>query len=151
MSRQRLLAILNQAGMGDRVVTFDEGAHTAAEAAAAIGCEVGAIGSSLVFMKGDEPVLIVTSGAHRVDLTRVADHLGGALKRATPDQVREATGFVIGGVSPVGFPMPVTLLVDEDLAEHDKVWVAAGHPNAVFWLTYAELLELTGGTPLQVA
>lgn len=135
-----------------RVQMLEQSARTAAEAAAALGCDVGAIGSSLVFTADGAPVLVVTSGAHRVDLPRVAAHLGAArVRRATPEQVRESTGYAIGGVAPVGHSAPLPVLIDEDLAQHPRIWVSAGHPHAVFWTTYEELLALTGGRPVPVA
>lgn len=127
-------------------------ARTAPEAATALGVEVGAIVNSLVFDAGGEAVLVLTSGAHRVDTAYVAQQHGLArLDRATPDFVRRHTGQAIGGVSPVGHPAPVRTLVDTWLARHPVVWAAAGHPYAVFPTTYDELLGLTGGTPTDVA
>ena len=118
-----------------------DSARTAAEAAAALGCEVGAIASSLVFDSGGEAVLVVTSGAHRVDVAKVAaDHGLPPLRRAAPDFVRAATGQAIGGVSPVGHPAPVRTFVDRWLSRHDVVWAAGGHPHAVFPTTYDELV-----------
>jgi prolyl-tRNA editing enzyme YbaK/EbsC (Cys-tRNA(Pro) deacylase) len=113
---------------------------------------VGAIGNSLVFSADGAPVLVLTSGAHRVDTGRLARELGAAtVTRATPQQVRAATGYAIGGVAPVGHPAPLPVLVDEDLAQHPQIWAAAGHAHAVFWATYDELVVLTGGRPAQVA
>ena len=150
--RQRVQVALDQAGLTDRVRELEQTARSAADAAAALGCEVGAIGSSLVFIADDRPVLVVTSGAHRVDLDRVAAHLGASsLRMASPDQVREVTGFAIGGVAPVGHVSELEVLVDEDLAQFDQIWCAAGHTHAVFWASYAELLALTGGQPVRVA
>jgi prolyl-tRNA editing enzyme YbaK/EbsC (Cys-tRNA(Pro) deacylase) len=150
--RTRVRTILEQAGLVDRVKELDETGRTAVDAANAIGCEVGAIGSSLVFMADEQPVLVLTSGAHRVDLELVSQHLGGAtMRRASADEVKAATGYSIGGVAPVGHATELKILVDEDLAQHDRIWAAAGHTHAVFWSTYDELLGLTGGTPLKVA
>jgi len=126
--------------------------RTALEAAASLGCEVGAIASSLVFMADDQPVLIMTSGAHRVDLELVASAHGlPPLRRATPDEVRAATGQPIGGVAPVGHPTHLRTLVDEHLALFPTVWAAAGTPHSVFATSYGQLLAITGGTPAQVA
>jgi prolyl-tRNA editing enzyme YbaK/EbsC (Cys-tRNA(Pro) deacylase) len=129
-----------------------DGVRTAQAAADALGCPVGAIANSLVFDAAGEPVLILTSGAHRVD----TDHVTGTydlprLSKATPDFVRTHTGQVIGGVAPVGHPTPLRTLVDRWLAEHDVVWAAAGHSHAVFATTYDELLRVTGGEPVDVA
>jgi prolyl-tRNA editing enzyme YbaK/EbsC (Cys-tRNA(Pro) deacylase) len=99
-----------------------------------------------------EPLLVLTSGAHRVDTQKVADLLGVAgLDRATPEVVRAATGFAIGGVAPVGHPQPLRTLVDVALARHPVVWAAAGHPHVVFSTTYDELVRITGGHPAEVA
>lgn len=137
-------------GTGE-VVILPDSVHTAALAAAALGCEVGAIANSLVFDTGDGPVLILTSGAHRVDVDKVAATLGvEALRRARPDFVREHTGQVIGGVSPIGHPSAVPTYLDRWLHRHDVVWAAAGHPAAVFSTTVPELLALTGATEIDV-
>lgn len=138
-------------GTGE-IVILPDSVHTAALAAEALGCEVGAIANSLLFDADGIPVLILTSGAHRVDTDLVRGTLGGpALRRAQPDFVREHTGQVIGGVSPIGHPAPVATYLDPWLEQHDVVWAAAGHPAAVFATTYDELRELTGATPLVVA
>jgi prolyl-tRNA editing enzyme YbaK/EbsC (Cys-tRNA(Pro) deacylase) len=128
-----------------------DSAHTAALAAAALGCEVGAIANSLVFDDNGTPVLILTSGAHRVDTAATAARVGaGRLDRAAPDFVREHTSQVIGGVSPIGHPAPVPTYLDTWLRRYDVVWAAAGHPAAVFSTSYDELLDLTGGTTIDV-
>lgn len=149
---ERVVAALTAAGWTGQVRLLEDSARTAAQAAAALGCDVGAIASSLVFVAEDQPLLVLTSGAHRVDTAAVAGRLGvAALERASADVVREATGFAIGGVAPVGHPRPLRTLVDVDLAHHDVVWAAAGHPHAVFPTTYEELLRLTGGAAAEVA
>lgn len=126
--------------------------RTAAEAAAALGCEVGAIASSLVFMADGEPLLVMTSGAHRVDTQALAHTLGKQkIKRASADQVRAATGQAIGGVAPVGHPAPIETVVDEDLRQFDQIWASAGNPNSVFATTFDELCRITGGSPAPVA
>ncbi len=125
--------------------------HTAALAAEALGCEVGAIANSLVFDDHGRPVLILTSGAHRVDTAETAGRIGaGALARATPDFVREHTGHVIGGVSPIAHRAPVATYIDTWLQKYDVVWAAAGHPAAVYATTYDELVAMTGATPIEV-
>jgi prolyl-tRNA editing enzyme YbaK/EbsC (Cys-tRNA(Pro) deacylase) len=137
-------------GTGE-VVILPDSVHTAALAAEALGCEVGAIANSLLFDTGAGPVLILTSGAHRVDTAKVATALGvGSLRRASPDFVRAQTGQVIGGVSPLGHPAPVPTYLDPWLRRHEVVWAAAGHPAAVFSTTVPELLELTGATEIDV-
>lgn len=125
--------------------------HTAALAAQALGCEVGAIANSLVFEAAGSPVLILTSGSHRVDLDKVAADLElPALTRATPQFVKEHTGQVIGGVSPIGHPAPLPTYLDRHLASYPVLWAAAGHPAAVFSTTSAELLRLTGAIEIDV-
>jgi prolyl-tRNA editing enzyme YbaK/EbsC (Cys-tRNA(Pro) deacylase) len=147
----RVVEELRAAGWRGELRETADSARTAVEAAAALGCEVGAIASSLVFSADGEPLLVVTSGAHRVDTRAVAALLGaGSVDRAPAALVREATGYAIGGVAPVGHPSPLRTLVDVDLGQHDVVWAAAGHPHAVFSTSYDELLRLTGGTPAQV-
>lgn len=138
-------------GTGE-IVILPDSVHTAALAAEALGCEVGAIANSLLFDADGNPVLILTSGAHRVDLDLVRTTIGRpALRRAKPEFVREHTGQVIGGVSPISHPKPVPTYLDAWLRRYDVVWAAAGHPAAVFSTTYDELLALTGAEPLDVA
>ncbi|MET7399512.1 YbaK/EbsC family protein [Dactylosporangium sp. NPDC005572] len=140
------------AGEPGRVKVLDEPVHTAAAAAAALGIEVGQIANSLIFDADGEPLLVLTSGAHRVDTAKVAALLGiGRVKRASADFVRDHTGQVIGGVSPLGHPKPLRTLVDEDLGQYDEVWAAGGIPQAVFPITFAELVRVTAGTAASVA
>ncbi len=140
-------AALRNAEVTGTVVELPEPAPTAASAAAQLGCEVGAIANSLVFNADGAPLLIMTSGAHRVDTGKVAALLGaGFVKRADPDFVRAHTGQPIGGVAPVGHPRQIRTLVDVWLGRHEVVWAAAGHPNTVFPTSFAELSRITGGT-----
>ncbi|MFS0794438.1 YbaK/EbsC family protein [Microbacterium sp. 1P10AE] len=152
-ARSRLVAAaLQQAGILGEIVVLPEAAHTAVLAAEALGIEVGAIANSLVFWSDDEPLLVMTSGAHRVDTTALAGRLGrGGIRRATPEQVLAATGQPIGGVAPTGHPEPITTIVDEDLAAYPRIWAAGGTPQTVFPLTFDELVRLTGGTVAPVA
>ena len=144
-------AELQRRGCTGPVVVLPEAAHTAALAARAVGCDVGAIANSLLFDAGDRPVLILTSGAHRVDTAKAAAALGvDRLRRASPEFVRQHTGQVIGGVSPLGHPAPVPTSIDPWLQRHHEVWAAAGHPSAVFRTSYDELVRLTGARPLDV-
>ncbi len=137
-------------GTGD-IVVLPDAASTAVLAAEALGIEVGAIANSLVFVSDGEPLLVMTSGAHRVDTAALAARLGrGRIQRATPDQVREATGQAIGGVAPTGHPTRLTTIVDEALAAYPEIWAAGGTPHTVFPLTYDELVRLTGGTVAKV-
>jgi prolyl-tRNA editing enzyme YbaK/EbsC (Cys-tRNA(Pro) deacylase) len=145
-------ALAAAGGAVPEVVILDEAVHTAAAAAAALGIETGQIANSLIFDADGEPLLVLTSGAHRVDTAKVAAALGiGRLRRATPEFVREHTGQAIGGVAPVGHPKPVRTLVDTALERYDVVWAAGGVPQAVFPITYAELVRVTDGTPAEVA
>jgi prolyl-tRNA editing enzyme YbaK/EbsC (Cys-tRNA(Pro) deacylase) len=142
---------LEARGGTGRIVVLPDSVHTAALAAAALGCQVGAIANSLLFDADGSPVLILTSGVHRVDTAATAQRIGvPSLRRATPDFVREHTGQVIGGVSPIGHPVPVPTYIDPWLRGHDEVWAAAGHPAAVFSSTYAELVEMTGAVETPV-
>jgi prolyl-tRNA editing enzyme YbaK/EbsC (Cys-tRNA(Pro) deacylase) len=150
-SIRRVRERLAELGATGELRVLPDSVRTAAAAAAALGCEVGAIANSLVFDADGAPVLILTSGAHRVDTEACATRIGvDALRRAKPDFVRAHTGQVIGGVSPVGHPAPLRTYVDPWLEKHEQVWAAAGHPSAVFCTTYAELLRVTGGEPLEV-
>jgi prolyl-tRNA editing enzyme YbaK/EbsC (Cys-tRNA(Pro) deacylase) len=143
---------LAAAGAQGQVIMLPDAVSTAALAAAALNVEVGQIANSLIFNADEKPLLVLTSGAHRVDTAKVAALVGvAAVKRATPEFVREHTGQPIGGVAPVGHPQPVPTLVDVALAEHAEVWAAGGIPHAVFPTTYEELVKLTGGTPAEVA
>ncbi len=150
--RSQLVAdALAEAGISGEIVVLPDAASTAALAAAALGVEVGAIANSLVFWSDDAPLLVMTSGAHRVDTAALAERTGrGSIRRATPEQVREATGQAIGGVAPTGHPSPLPTLVDADLAGYPQLWAAGGTPHTVFPLTFDELVALTGGTVVRV-
>ncbi|MGA8210919.1 MAG: YbaK/EbsC family protein [Nocardioidaceae bacterium] len=147
----RFRVSLAAAGGQGEVRLLPGSVHTAALAAEALGCEVGAIANSLLFAADGRPVLILTSGAHRVDTTAVAARIDvAALERATPDFVRTHTGQVIGGVSPIGHPVPVRTYLDPWLRRHDVVWAAAGHPASVFATTAEELLAMTRAVEVDV-
>jgi prolyl-tRNA editing enzyme YbaK/EbsC (Cys-tRNA(Pro) deacylase) len=142
---------LRSAGITGEIVVLPDAASTAPLAAAALGVEVGAIANSLVFWSDDAPLLVMTSGAHRVDTKALADRLGrGGIARASAEQVREATGQAIGGVAPSGHPTPLVTIVDEDLANFDEIWAAGGTPHTVFPMTFDDLVRLTGGTVAKV-
>jgi prolyl-tRNA editing enzyme YbaK/EbsC (Cys-tRNA(Pro) deacylase) len=144
--------VLRELGVSGDVRELPEPAPTAATAAAQLGCEVGAIANSLIFNADGAPLLVLTSGAHRVDTGRVAALVGAAkVKRADPDFVRQSTGQVIGGVAPVGHPVPLRTLVDQHLDAYDVVWAAAGHAHTVFSTSFGELVRITGGTPATVS
>jgi prolyl-tRNA editing enzyme YbaK/EbsC (Cys-tRNA(Pro) deacylase) len=144
---------LAAAGVSGRVRILPEPAPTALAAARLLGVEVGAIANSLIFATAESaPVLVLASGAHRVDTAKVAALFGSAsLRRATPEFVLAATGQPIGGVAPVGHPAPLPAVVDVDLAGYRQVWAAGGIPHAVFPTTFAELVQLTGGRAAEVA
>ena len=146
----RFRAELAARGGTGEIVVLPDSVHTAALAAEALGCEVGAIANSLLFDSDGAPVLILTSGAHRVDTAKVAATTG-PLTRADKDFVRQHTGQVIGGVSPIAHPAPVPTYIDPWLKTYDVVWAAAGHPAAVFSTTYDELVTMTGATEIEVA
>jgi prolyl-tRNA editing enzyme YbaK/EbsC (Cys-tRNA(Pro) deacylase) len=144
--------ILEAAGLSGRVRMLDEAVTTARAAAQHVGCPVGAIANSLIFSTdGGQPLLIMTSGAHRVDMIKVGEQLGVELRRASPQFVRQHTGQPIGGVAPVGHPKPIRTLVDRALADFEQLWAAGGVPHAIFPLTYRELLALTGGVEADVS
>jgi len=150
-SARHVTDVLRERGVTGQVRELPDPAPTAATAAAQLGCEVGAIANSLIFSADGAPLLVLTSGAHRVDTAKVAVLVGaGRVKRADPEFVREATGQVIGGVAPVGHPRPLRTLVDQWLGGYDVVWAAAGHPHTVFPTSFAELVRITGGTPADV-
>ncbi|HEX3898580.1 MAG TPA: YbaK/EbsC family protein [Mycobacteriales bacterium] len=152
---ERVAAALRAAeanGAADRIQELADSARTAVEAADALGVPVGAIVKSLVFAADGQPILVLASGDHQVDTAKVATVLGvGTVKRADADLVREATGFPIGGVAPVGHPAPLATVVDEHLGDFEIVWAAAGTPHAVFPTSYDELVRVSGGTPAEVA
>jgi prolyl-tRNA editing enzyme YbaK/EbsC (Cys-tRNA(Pro) deacylase) len=150
-SAERVARELAALGVAGQVRELPEPAPTAATAAAQLGCDVGAIANSLVFDADGAPLLVLTSGAHRVNTAKVAAELGvGTLRRATPEFVYASTGQRIGGVAPVGHPQPITTLVDTALRGYDTVWAAAGHPHAVFPTTFDELVRVTSGRVMDV-
>jgi len=154
-SHPNVLAVrrrLDRAGAHGEIRILPDAVTTAPLAAAALGVEVGQIATSLVFDADGAPLLVLTSGAHRVDTAKVAALVGAArVKRATPEFVRTATGQAIGGVAPVGHPAPVRTLVDTALAQYDEVWAAGGIAHAVFPTHFDELVRITGGEPAEVA
>jgi prolyl-tRNA editing enzyme YbaK/EbsC (Cys-tRNA(Pro) deacylase) len=143
---------LGALGLGHEIVDLGLSARTAADAARAVGCRVDQIAKSLVFRlrESGRALLVVTSGAHRVDEAQVATLVGEPLDRADADFVRAETGFAIGGVAPIGHLKPVVTLVDEHLLTFDEIWAAAGHPNTVFRLRPADLVTMTGGRVARV-
>jgi|SRR5579875_502887 len=147
----RFQSVLKSLGVTGEVRELPEPAPTAAAAARQLGCEVGAIANSLVFAADGTPLLVMTSGAHRVDTSRVASLVGAsAVDRADARSVRAWTGQAIGGVGPVGHPAPIRTLVDIWLSKYEVVWAAAGHPHTVFPTSFGELIRITGGTAADV-
>ena len=146
-SARRVQDVLDALGLGHRVVEHEGSTRTAQEAADAIGCTVAQIAKSLIFRARDSgrPVLVVASGANRVDEKAIARLIGEPIERADPDFVRTNTGYAIGGVPPLGHAVPPLTLIDADLLALETVWAAAGTPNAVFALTPAQLVAMTGG------
>ena len=149
---KRVLVALHEHGLESEVHILSDSARTAQEAATALGIEVGQIASSLIFkLPDDSPLLIITSGRHRVDTDLVASNLGiEKLDRVDADYVKEKSGFSIGGVAPIGWVSPATILNDEALNDYEVVWATAGHPHAVYPTSFAELLECTGAKPMIV-
>ncbi|QNG17351.1 YbaK/EbsC family protein [Rhodococcus triatomae] len=132
------------------IVTRSESTHTADEAASSLGVPVGAITKSLVFLLDDDPVLLLVSGGHQVDLERTGKRLEGTLTRAPADVVRAVTGQPIGGVAPVGHPTNLPTYLDNALAGYPELWAAAGHPQTVFRTSFPELLRITAGLAIDV-
>jgi prolyl-tRNA editing enzyme YbaK/EbsC (Cys-tRNA(Pro) deacylase) len=155
---QRVQAAIAAHALPGEIKVLSESARTALEAANALGIEVGQIASSLVFkLPNGEPLLIITSGRHRVDTEKVASALGvGKLSRADLDWVKEVSGFSVGGVAPIGWQsqdlsLQLTIVIDEALADYEVIWAAAGHPHAVFPTSFKELLATTGANPMKVS
>ena len=149
-SVQRVRAALAAAGLHPEIVEYAESTKTAQAAADALGTTVERIVKSLVFLADGEPLVVLASGVNRVDTVRLGRDLGRRIDRADAARVREATGFAIGGVAPVGYPAPVETLIDRDLLQYDVVWAAAGTPNDVFPIAPNDLVRVTGGRVLNV-
>jgi len=151
-SAQRVQDALLGHGLACEVVQMRDTTRSAADAARAVGCEVAQIVKSLVF-KGSQsqrPVLVITSGANRVNEKAIEQNLAESVKMADPEFVRETTGFAIGGVPPVGHRHPLKIFIDEDLLQYEEIWAAAGTPHAVFKLTPEELIKITNGAVISV-
>ena len=148
----RVREALTQFNVPGAVTILSDSARSAREAADALGVEVGQICSSLIFTSAGNPVLILTSGRHRVDTKKVAAEQGLApLERADAEMVKSSTGFAIGGVAPIGHLQAITTFIDTALGEYPTIWAAAGHPHAVFPTTFEELLRITGARAVAVA
>lgn len=151
-SVQKVQDVLRSLGFSGEVVVFSDSTRTAAEAAQAVGCQVGQIVKSLVF-KGKQthrPVLVEASGVNRVNERRVSEVIGEPIEKADADFVRQHTGFAVGGVPPVGHAEHIETFIDEDLLQYEEIWAAAGNPHAVFRLTPSELREMTGGSVIGI-
>ncbi len=148
----RVIALLKELGCPGEVTILSDSARTALDAANALRIEVGQVASSIVFkLPSGNPLLVITSGRHRVDTDLVAKNLGvEKLHRADADFVKNASGFSIGGVAPLGWLTKATILIDEALSDYEVVWAAAGHPHAVYPSTYTELITCTGAQPMIV-
>jgi prolyl-tRNA editing enzyme YbaK/EbsC (Cys-tRNA(Pro) deacylase) len=143
---ERVRATLVALGITEpRIREFDHSTATAEQAAAAIGTTVERIVKSLVFFAGESPIVVLVSGANRVDTARLGDLLGSPIKRATADQVRQATGFPIGGVPPVGLATTMATYIDKDLLTYEQVWASAGTPTSVFPIDPPTLVRITAG------
>jgi prolyl-tRNA editing enzyme YbaK/EbsC (Cys-tRNA(Pro) deacylase) len=151
-SAQKVQAALDALGLSLQVVALPASTRTAAEAAAAVGCQVGQIAKSIVFRTGssDRPVLVIASGSNRVNESNIAALLAEPLGKADADFVRRRTGFVIGGVPPLGHAEPLETFVDEDLLQYEEIWAAAGTPHAVFRLTPGDLVRMAGGRVVKI-
>ena len=152
-SAQKVQDALNAMGLTLEVVELPGSTRTAAEAAQAVGCQVGQIVKSLVFKarRSERPILVIASGANRVAEPLIESLIGEALGKADADFVRQHTGFAIGGVPPVGHSETLTTFIDEDLLQYNQVWAAAGTPHAVFQLNPYELPRLTGGLVVRLS
>ena len=148
----RVVAAASDAGLQIEVERFPAGTRTAADAARAVGCDVAQIVKSLVFMADAAPILALASGANRVDAGRLGEALSaGEVRRADGAEARAATGFAIGGIPPFGHDRPLTVLIDRDLLTHDRLWAAAGLPDAVFAITPDALVQASGGRVVELA
>ncbi len=151
-SVQKVQDVLKSLGFSSEVVVFADSTRTAAEAAQAVGCEVGQIVKSLVFRGklSHRPVLVEASGVNRVNERRISEEVGEPIEKADAGFVRQHTGFAVGGVPPVGHNEHIETFIDEDLLQYEQIWAAAGSPHAVFRLTPDELKLLTGGKVIKI-
>jgi prolyl-tRNA editing enzyme YbaK/EbsC (Cys-tRNA(Pro) deacylase) len=145
-AQDRVQLALTAAAVSTRIEEFPSSTRTAQEAAATVGTSVGQIVKSLVFLAGDSPVMALVSGVNQLDTDRLARLTGAAIGKANADAVRQATGYSIGGVPPIGFPTAIPTFIDRDLLQYDVVWAAAGTPRHVFPITPQELVRITRGT-----
>lgn len=151
-STEKVQAVLDEFGLELNIIEFSEPTRTAQDAANAIGCTVGQIAKSLIFKgkSSQKPVLIITSGSNRVNEKSIKSFTGEELEKADAKFVLEHTGFVIGGIPPVGYTTPIATFIDDDLMQYDEIWAAAGTPNTVFKITPENLAEITKGSIISV-
>jgi len=151
-SAEKVQETLQRLGFKNEVLELQKTTRTSAEAAQAVGCEVGQIAKSIVFrtMKTDRPLLVIASGPNRINEKRIEEKVSEPIGKADADFVREKTGFVIGGVPPVGHKEKMQIFIDEDLLRYQEIWAAAGTPNALFKLTPSELIRMTGGEVISI-
>ena len=151
-SALKVQEVLRLMGYNGKVIEFEDSTRTSAEAAERVGCQIGQIVKSLIFrgQASDKPVLVLTSGANRVDEMLVSRYAGETIGQADAEFVRGSTGFAIGGVPPVGHLLPLETYIDEDLLQYDQIWGAAGTPNTVFEMTPTDLEKMTGGKVIRV-
>lgn len=152
-SAQRVQDALAARGFTNQVVELPDSTHTAAAAAAAIGCSAGQIAKSILFVgkQSGRAVLVIASGANRIDEKALQQQMGEKVRKADADAVRSFTGYAIGGVPPLGHAQPLITYIDQDLLAYPQIWAAAGHANAIFALTGAELVTMTGGEVVAIA
>jgi len=151
-SAEKVQEALQKLGFKNEVLELQTTTRTSAEAARAVGCEVGQIAKSIVFrtIKTDRPVLVIASGPNRINEKRIEEKVSEPIGKADANFVREKTGFVIGGVPPVGHKEKMQIFIDEDLLRYQEIWAAAGTPNALFKLTPSELIRMTGGEVISI-
>jgi len=151
-SAQKVQDALLAQGFTNQVIELPDSTRTAIEAATAVGCAVAQIAKSLIFQAkaSQRAILVIASGVNRVNEKRLVEQLGEKVQKPDADFVREQTGFVIGGVAPLGHSRALTTYIDEDLLQYAEIWAAAGHPNAVFKLTPAELVQMTAGMVISI-
>ena len=147
----RVVEALRAAGVDAPVTEFAESTRTAEEAAAAVGTSVGQIVKSLVFLAGDQPILALVSGVNRVDTSKLAEAAGAPIRRAEAEAVRQATGYAIGGVPPIGHASALPTFLDVDLLRYDQIWAAAGTPNAVFPISPPDLRRITAARAITLS
>jgi prolyl-tRNA editing enzyme YbaK/EbsC (Cys-tRNA(Pro) deacylase) len=151
-SAQKVQHALNKYDIELKVVRFAETTKTSQDAAKLIGCDLAQIAKTIIFKgkNSGNPICIIASGIHRINEKKIEEYIGEPLEKATPDFVLEKTGFVIGGVPPIGHSQPLTIFIDQDLQNYESLWAAAGNPHAVFKLTPQELIKITNGKVISV-